>query len=221
MASVTYPLDALVYDTVTLGAFGDIEPDMTLLLGTAEGLDDLGRTRVKNVADATTIPIPRTSRGIEDGTLNVGDNMYITVLYDYRPWSMLPYFDLEAGIDFKDGDIEVGTYNTEIPPKANCGPGFAGYANTDDRTAVVSFDGSFSTAIADGATITTFAWDLQGATVVSGDIDEDTVEAEFEPGFYWVALTVTDSNGRPHTSRPVPAHDRVPAENPPACPVCP
>src|SRR5687768_4071523 len=71
--AITYPINTLPYDSVTLGAFADIHPYQTLLLGTTEGADDLGRTRVKYLADATNIPLPRTARGIEDGTLDVRD----------------------------------------------------------------------------------------------------------------------------------------------------
>lgn len=210
MSSVTYPVSELTYDGVTLGAFGDVAFDATLLLGTAEGLDDLGRVRVKSVPDADSIPVARASRGVEDGQLDVQDNAYITILDDYRVWAKIPYFDLDAGIDYKDGDVPPGTFNTDIPPVSNTGPGFADYIDEND-VITVQFppDGiDLSYAVADGATLTGYAWDIGDGTLVSGALTDATITATFPAGRRYVALTVTDSNGVTHTSRcPVLAVD--------------
>ena len=74
------PSPTITFDGVTTGAYTDVAADMTLLLGSSAGADDYGRVRVQNVATSTTIPIPRTSAGIEDGQLTIVDNAYITVL---------------------------------------------------------------------------------------------------------------------------------------------
>lgn len=204
--SITYPLSSLTYDSVTLGAFGDVAFDATLLLGTSEGADDLGRVRVKSVPTSSSIPVARASRGIEDGQLDVQDNAYITILDDYRIWAKVPYFDLDAGIDYKDGDVPPGTFNTNIPPVANTGPGFADYISSGVIT--VDFDGSGSYAVADGATLTGYAWDIADGTLVSGSLSTATFTATFPAGKRYVALTVTDSNGVTHTARcPVLAID--------------
>lgn len=207
LASPTYPLTSLPFDGVTLGTFDLIHPDMTLILGTTDGADDLGRVRVQNVATSTTIPVGRISQGIEDGTLNVQDNAYITVWGDdWRVWAKIPYIDPD-GNTYKDSNVEVNDYMTDIPPVSNCGPGFADYIDDDDII-TVTFDGTASYAMADGATISTYAWSIEDGTVTLGDIDEDTVTVTFPAGFRWVGLTVTDSNGVPHTSRcPVLAVD--------------
>jgi hypothetical protein len=211
MASVTYPVSSLTYDTVTLGAFGDVTFDATLLLGTTEGADDLGRVRVKDIPTSSTIPVARASRGIEDGQLDVQDNAYITVLDDYRIWAKIPYFDLDAGIDYKDGDIPPADWNTDIPPVANTGPGFADYIDPITELITVEFPKGgvdLSYAVAEGATITDYAWFIDDGTLVSGALTDATITATFPAGFRYVALTVTDSNGITHTARcPVLAVD--------------
>lgn len=216
MAVVTYPISVLTYDGVTLGAFGDVAFDATLLLGTAEGLDDLGRVRVKSVPDSDSIPVARSSRGVEDGTLDVQDNAYITILDDYRVWAKIPYFDLgdededEDDIDFKDGDVPVGTFNVDIPPVANTGPGFADYINDDDIITVEFPKGGvdLSYAMADGATLVTYAWDVADGTITVGTAASEVITVTFPAGFRYVALTVVDSNDVSHTSRcPVLAVD--------------
>lgn len=212
MASATYPIQNIIYDGVTLGSYTDIQFDSTLLLGTTEGADDLGRVRVKKPATSSIIYVSRSSRGVEDGTLTVQDNAYITVLDDYRVWAKLPYFNLTTGIDYKDGDVEVGDYTTTgIPPVANTGPGFADYIDPDTSVITVEFPGGgvdLSYAVSDGATLSTYAWDVGDGTITVGSASDAVITATFPAGFRWVALTVTDSNGVSHTSRcPVLAVD--------------
>src|SRR4030095_7366681 len=120
--TITYPRDSLIYDGVTLGAAINIFPGMTLLLGTAAGLDDLGRQRIRQNADATHIYLGRFSQGSHDGELNVQDNAYITVLADFRVWAKLPYIDLATGEIYKDSVYSDD--NAPNPrPIANGGPG--------------------------------------------------------------------------------------------------
>lgn len=205
--AVTYPITAITFDTVSLGAYTDLEFDMTLVLGSTDGADDLGRVRVQKTATSTQIPVARVSRGVEDGSLEIVDNAYITVYADdFRVWAKLPWQSPD-GVDYKDGDVPVGDFLVEIPPVANMGAGFADYIDDDD-VITVTFDGSSSYAMADGATIATYAWDIGDGIVVAGDIDEDTLTVEFPAGFRYVSLTVVDSNGVPNTSRrPVLAVD--------------
>lgn len=220
MTTITYPISELTYDGVTLGAFADIQFDATLLLGTEEGSDDLGRVRVTKPADVDTIFIARSGKGYEDGTLVIQNDAYITVLDDYRVWAKIPYFQTDEDVtivDFKDGDIEVGLYTSdEIPPVSNCGPGTAGTIDSDTDLLTVQFprDGiDVSFIIADGASISTYAWDVKDGTITVGTSASAVITATFPAGFRWVALTITDSNGISHTSRcPVLAID--PANDP-------
>lgn len=197
--TITYPITSLIFDGVTLGAFGDVFFDMTILLGSADGLDDLGRTRVQNNATSTTIPLMRTSQGVEDGELTIVDNAYITVLDDFRVWSKIPRID-DDGIQYKDTVVPVGTFTAgDEPPIANCGPGFAGFTSAGIIT--VQFVGTNSITIADGATISTYNWDVDDGTITVGTSASSTITATFPAGFRWVVLTVEDSNGNQHTSR--------------------
>lgn len=210
MASADYPITSITYDGVTLGAFGDIIPDMTLFLGTSDGAWDLGIVRVHNVADADEIPVGRISRGKEPGSLIIQDNAYITVLDDYRVWSKIPRMIIDPDDEdteittFKDANIPVLSYTDEIPPVANTGPFFADYIDTDTDLITVTFpmDGiDISYAVAEGATITDYLWDIEDGTLTGGALTDAVIEATFPAGKRWVGLTVTDSNGKVHTSR--------------------
>ena len=202
--TISYPVARITYDGVTLGSFSDVAFDATLLLGTTDGADDSGRVRVKSVPSSTQIPISRSSKGIEDGTITIQDNAYITILDDYRVWAKIPYFDLVAGVDYKDGDVPPGDYNEEIPPVANTGPGFADYIDLDTSVITVQFPKGgvdLSYAVSEGATITGYAWDVKDGTITVGDADDAVITATFPAGFRYVGLTVTDSNGKSHSAR--------------------
>lgn len=210
MASAEYPVTSLVFDGVTLGAFGDIIPDMTLFLGSSDGAWDLGIVRVHNVADADEIPVGRVSRGKEPGSLNIVDNAFITVFDDYRVWSKIPRMIIDPDDEdteittFKDANIPVLSYTDEIPPVANSGPFFADYIDPDTEVITVEFPMAgvdISYAVAEGATITDYLWDIEDGTLTGGALTDATIEATFPAGKRWVGLTVTDSNGKVHTSR--------------------
>lgn len=205
--AVTYPVTTLTFDTVTVGAFGDIQIDSTLLLGTTEGGDDLGRVRVQGAATSSTIPVGRISEGTHDGELAVADNAYITVWDDFRVWAKTPFID-DDGVQYKDSDIEVGDLTEEIPPVANMGPGFADTIDPITEVITVNFGSATAYAMADGATIVSVLWNVGDGTITSGTSASASITATFPAGFRWVSLTVTDSNGKTHTSRrPVYARD--------------
>jgi hypothetical protein len=212
MAAVTYPVGALVYDNVTLGTESDVSFGATLLLGTSEGADDLGRVRVLDVPVSNTIQISHAGKGIEDGLITVQDNAFVTVLDDYRPWAKLPTFDTEDAQDTKDGRIAVGNkLTTEIPPVANGGPGFADYIDPVSGVITVEFprDGvNTSFTVGDGDTITAHDWDVKDGTITVGVASDPVITATFPAGFRYVVYTATSSNGVSHTVRvPVLAVD--------------
>jgi len=203
MSSISYPWQRLTYDTVTLGAYTDIEPGMTVLLGTSEGADDLGRNRTRwtyegMVADEDTIYVGQFSRGVKDGEFDVEDNAYITVLDDYRVWAKIPRVTND-GVVYKDYKLQYSDCEPQ-PPVANAGVGYAEFIDPDTEVITVDFDGSASFAVAAGASISSYAWDFADGTPSTGDTAQVS-DVTFPAGFRWVKLTVTDSNGQAHTAR--------------------
>jgi hypothetical protein len=204
---VGYPVDEVQFDTVTTGAYTDILPGMVVQFGTAAGGFDLGRQRIRKTPTADTLYIGRSSRGQRDGEADILDDTYITVLDLYQVASKIPLIATD-GTTYKDSDIAYTDQTIEPPPVANCGPGMAGTVDSITGLLNVAFSAANSFAVADGATITAWAWNLGDGNVIAGDSDEEEVTAEFPAGFRWVALTVQDSNGKVHTARcPVFARD--------------
>lgn len=194
-SSFSYPISAITYDNVTVGSISDIRPDMTLIVGTAPGKDDLGRQRVRLVPTATTIPIGWSSAGKRDGEIYLADNAYITVLDDYRVWSVIPRI-LNSGVTYKDFNKPLGTNGVFLPPVANAGPPICEYLPVGVTSVTVTLDASRSFATTPGADIVIYLWEIEGQE----NLHTETAEVEFTEGFRYVHLTVTDSHGQKHTT---------------------
>lgn len=197
---VSYPIQDIVFDGVTTGAYTDCVADQFFTLGSGPGLDDYGRGRLRAAPTSNTLKVGRASQGTSDGQLNVVDNAYLTVWEDYRVHSKIA--TIRNFVEFKDTDIPVADLTDHIPPVANCGPDYARSIDAGTATITVFLDGRNSYAVADGATLVTFAWDLRGGTPLFGATTaDDHLYVEYAAGAYFPALTVTDSNGKQHTAR--------------------
>jgi len=210
--SFAYPIAQVTFDGVTTGAYGDIVPGMTVLFGSTAGGDEYGRQRVRKAATSSILYFGRSSRGTRDGEVDLADNAYIAVLNDYRVWSKIPYIDDDAVV-YKDNDIAVGTHTTTPPPVANAGVPMAGTIDSGTDLLRVTLPGTGAKAsFAVSGTISSYAWVLpSGVALVGGyALSDAQIEVDCNPGFYWVALTVTDSNAETHTVH-VPIYARDPA----------
>jgi hypothetical protein len=202
--TITYPIQTLTFDTVSAGIYSNVGPPQTLLLGTSAGDDDLGRQRVRRLATTTTIPIGRTSQGVNDGELDVQDNAYITVLEDFRVWARIPFIDLaNNNTIYKDSDFAAAGNAEDPPPVAVAGGGFAATINAGTGRITVSFDASASVqydpAVSDSLSpITNFLWEVDDGMITSGTISSASITATFPAGFRWVWLTVTAASGKAH-----------------------
>jgi hypothetical protein len=205
---------ALDYDTVTFGAYTGVIPGMTMLLGTAPGLDDLGRVRVSQITDLF-IGFCMVGQGTHDGELDAHDNDYITVIEEFRVWAKIPYMGSDGSIA-KDGYLsgrEGTIYRVANPnPVSNTGPAMAGTINSSTGKLRVSFDGSKSVQIISvGAALSTpasYSWNIGDGTLVSGTLTSSSIVVDFPAGFRYVHLTTTANNGSQHTAHcPVFARD--------------
>lgn len=210
LPAATYPLLEIPFDTVTVAPadMSALRPGMTVMLGDPPG--SLGRQRIRAFSGADRLYVGRSSQGTHDGELWAIDNAFVRVYQDFRVWTKPPFFAVAGDVEtqFKDADIAVGDYYAEPPPVANAGPGTMGEIDPLSGVLTVAFDAAQSFAVADGATITGYGWDVGDGTVTVGTLSTAQMTATFPPGFRYVSLFVTDSNGKQHyTYVPVLAID--------------
>jgi hypothetical protein len=207
---------SLDYDTVTVGSYTDVWLGMTMLLGSAAGLDDYGRQRI-NTITSTYIGFCNTGPGNRDGELTIHDNDYITVIEEFRVWAKIPLITAGGGI-IKDGtfDARIGAVNNVANPRpvSNTGPAMAGTINSGTGKLRVSFNGSQSIqqiSISSGlSTVAAYAWNIGDGTLVTGTLTSSTIVVDFPAGFRYVHLTTTANNGTTHTAH-CPVYARDPA----------
>jgi hypothetical protein len=204
-STFTYPISQVSYNQVTVGNYALLERGLTVLFGTTEGADDLGRGRIgPNEATATVIYFGRSSEGTNDGEVSLVDNAYITVINDFRVWSKIPF--ITEGITmYKDGSIPVEDRTTLTPPVANAGVPAIGTVDAISGVLRVRLPSGAQTSFVTyfGATITDYVWELPtGVALVAGyNLTDSFIEVDCDPGFYWIALAVVDSNGKGHQAR--------------------
>lgn len=193
----------VTFDTVTTGAYGDIQPEMMILFGTSAGADDLGRARVRKAATSDTLYFGWASRAPGEGEVYLQNNAYITVVDLYKPWTKNPRIT-DAGVSYTDYDRDFATYG-DLPPVIvlDCGPATQQPLDDDTHVATFSFDASGS-YVTDGnaTTISTWAWTLpSGASLTGGAMDSDTVTFTTPGGAAWCSVMGTDDNGVSTTRR--------------------
>lgn len=198
-ASFTWPLASVTYDTVTTGAYTDIQDSQTILFGSTAGASDLGQARVRLTPTSTVLYFGLSSQGSNVGEVNPVDNCYITVLDTLLVWSKVPYI-ADDGTVYMDGDIVYTNQNVASPPVSNSGPPFAATIDSFSGVITAGLSGADSFATADGATIAGYLWDVKDGTIVTGTSTSQDIEAEFPAGFRFVRLRVTDSAGKTHNS---------------------
>lgn len=191
------------YDNVTDGVYTDVQPHMTVEFGTTSGGRDLGVARVRKAPTSSILYISE----IDKNALQLADNVYFTVLEQYRPVVKLPRLvGSKDGTHFTNSFVEYHDYdraysneNENIPPKANAiGDNlgqikFAGFVDLGQTYRTVVLDSSPSEWL--GFAVASRAWDVGDGTITVGSVSSSSITARFPVGFRHVKLTVTSTNG--------------------------
>jgi len=178
-----------------------VEAGMTLWVGSAAGLHDRGRVRIRAInIGANIITVA------ENDDIEWADGLFLTCPGSdgFRElWGIYPRITEAGGIVtfFEDYDeLYVNPLDDVLPPKANAGPPaceFLGVGGFVD----VSFVGDESFTPEIGAAIATYAWDFadgvvqSGAANQAGTCENPNVVRFSTTGFRYISLTVTDNTG--------------------------
>lgn len=189
---------SIVYDTGSGTGFANILAGMVLWVSdTAAGSKSKGTVRIKSVVGT----VSSGTFTVAENSIDWADDDYLTVKDDFP---LFPVFARLAddGTFYKDYDVAYTDQNEEPDPVAISGPHRAGFMSSG--SCVFSFDqGDESYAIAPGATISTHSWSFRG----TGNFDNAasatptlTVTVA-NPNGDWLYHTITDDNGKSHTTR--------------------
>lgn len=193
-----YPTRELNFDGVTVGAYTDVEPGMTVYIGTTDGAYDLGRQRVRS-SHITNLQIGWSSLGTHDGEMKLPDNAYLTVVDLRMVWGKTPYIQSADGAMYKDYDLGWVDGEYAQPPVANAGVPYAQFVDTVTGVITVTLDSTNSYPVYPSILLGSVLWDVKDGTITVGVATDQIITATFPPGFRYVSLTVTDANGQSHT----------------------
>lgn len=190
---------ALVVGTPTVGTLNDIGIDKTLYISHGGGDKNGGSQRVRSVdIPQQTIYIGRSSAGREEGQICGVAGAVVTVYDDARPFVKAPYIAyLPSVVQYKDEFLYPGDNEAQPPIAIASRDRFIVSSNASEN---VPLSGSLSHAVRAGATITGYSWDIRDGSVISGSTTAATLTVSFPRGRRLISLTVTDSNGRTHTT---------------------
>lgn len=190
-----YPLSLLSFDDPDSngGSTSDVEAGMTIKFYDGSTGVFKGYGRVLRAISGSYLYIHPTGQGDVD----FADNDIIEIYDEYRPYALVPYID-DNGVLYKDYDTTYSNQTNNFPPVANANPSTnAGFVDSTTGKLTVTFDAAGtipSYTVANGATISSYAWDVKDGTITSGSSTSAAITVEFPAGRRWVKLTVTDSN---------------------------
>lgn len=189
----------VTWDGLISGAYANIQPHMTLLVGSTAGAWDLGVARIRKAASATKLYIGRQS------DVRFANDKYLTVIDDFRPSARQWLVDsADPLIVHMDQDVAYSDQNVEMEPIPVMGPDavvwLTGANVTHQRNAAASWS-------PDGHAVTC-QWSASGPASVSiSGANTATPTFTFTvAGEYLITLVATNAT---HTSKTTTGHRRT------------
>ena len=212
-ASIARGAQTIAYDGGSMQgnfAFADLTEGLMVWFGSSAGADDLGRRLLLSITGTAT----SGSMIIDwNDDLELADNSYISLIHFRPPWPKFSWFSTANGF-YKSGPpsgsggagVDYSDQNEDPPPHVVMGR----CAVSIDGSAI-TVDASDSQPVATGATISTYAWTYTPSGATASFASASSATTTFTPttkGKYYIACTVTDSNGKSSTGyRAVIAND--------------
>lgn len=195
-----YPLGELTVDNTSDDWLTAVQVGQAFSIGTTPGSHDIKWGVVRKTPTATTfypnaltLGDPGHPRNLIGG---IDNDLYLTV-WKHRPlWGHLSAIRNKKF--YKAWDVAYTDEGSNPNPMARLG--LHRYAEADAVTGKASLTFSAANSYAWGSkTITGYSWDIDGGTLTGGTLTSSSLTAEFEPGWYVITCTVTDSGSKAHT----------------------
>lgn len=180
------------YGATISGNVADVLIGMRVLIGSVNDIRQAtfnGRVRGATPSGGV-LQINETSASLTSG-------MYVWVVDDYPLMDRLSRPVGDPVVQYKDYDL---AFQNLLPVVVGIQLGYAGWVNSSGVLRI-AFDASSSYAAESGRTISSYQYTFAAGTyaVISGSLATSTVTVDFNPGFQWGQLVVTDSDGRTQT----------------------
>lgn len=182
-------LDSVVeveYDNVSFGVYTDIESDLTVYIGSAAGMRDVGVCRIRKAATSNKIYIGETSE------IRFADNLHITVVDTVIPNEK--HNRIVNDVVYSDWDIPYTDQNVNFTPRAIMGATLVPLLRSGSTVSYSPPNASRSSCV--GSSVSGFFWSCSGAYSITG---ETTATPTFEfntVGQYVIKLKLTAANGK-------------------------
>lgn len=203
-ASIARGDRSIAYDSGTGSGFSAITAGQTLEVDTADGTYKI---RVKSITGNQT----SGTITVDENGIVWADNQTLRIKHLYEPHPIPPA--IRSGVFYKFYNTTYSNQNSQPNPVAIIGSHRAGLLSSGSIT--FQLNSSSSYAIANGASISSRVWScVRNGGGTSGITFSSTTAANptltiTVAGQYWLACTVTDSNGKTQTTyRALFVHDR-------------
>lgn len=193
--AITRGARSIIYDSGTGSGFATITAGQTLEVDTVYGTK---RVRIKSITGSQA----SGTITVDENAIIWGDNLVIRIFHLYEVHPAPPA--IRSGVFYKFFDTIYSNQNSQPNPVV-----IMGSHRADTLTAgsvVFNLDASGSYAVAQGATISSYLWTCvhngggtTGITIASAASATTTLTLTLADQ-YWLACTVTDSNGKSLTS---------------------
>lgn len=170
------------------GALIDVEPGMTMYVGSTAGAYDVGQVRIRKDPTATVFYIGETSE------IDWEDDLYLTVVASFDPWQKhIRLVGTEPLIDY---DIAYSDQHSDWAPCPCLGSDAVAWLPTGG-TVDVDFRASASWDVP--GSFLSFSWSAPGASASIGTATATPTFTYNAAGRYRVSCTVTGATGKSST----------------------
>lgn len=207
-ADITKGDRLITYDGVSEGAWGDVEQDMMMYVGSAAGKADYGRIRAESIT-ASVITVA------ENDDIEWANNQYLTIVRFWEPLAIYPrqiyQEDTDTVLWYKRYSEAYANQNYIGDPVPCMGGHFAGFV---DHPSGVYFDAADSYDPLESVGSFLYEWDFPEGTPTGSVIQTPGYIQYGQAGQYTAALKLTNADGKWYTGyRHIMLFDR-PGEGP-------
>ena len=200
--TITRGSRSITYDGVSAGSYLSVEADVTLMVGTSAGQDDVGRIRVRSITSSVIT--------VAENTLSWADNHYLTIIQQVDINAVFPRIinnpsDPTSVIFYKDFDISYTNQNTVLGSFPNMGSHRAAFRDGGNASLYYTATGTYNV---NGDSLT-YLWNFEGGTPTGSTALTPGYVSYPTSGHYRTKLTVSNASGGSDISyRYVSIYDR-------------